>query len=78
MLLAGTSLAAPQMLPQQGATNAGGMTANRIARMRQGGRRARNGSQFVLAERVGVKSDQARLRRPTAGGGVGVKGPKCA
>jgi len=43
-----------------------------------GGRRAMNGSQFVLAERAGVKRDHARLRRPTAGGGAGVKGPECA
>ena len=78
MLLRGTPLAAPQVLPQQGAESASGVTRNRIRRMRQGGRRARNGSQFVLAECVGVKSDHARLRRPTAGGGVGVKGPECA
>ena len=78
MLLGGTPFAAPQVLPQQGAKYASGVTANRIARMRQGGRRARNGSQFVLAECAGVKRDHARLRRPTAGGGVGVKGPECA
>ena len=69
MLLAGTALAAPQMRPQQGATSASEVRADRIARMRQGGRRAGNGSQFVLAECAGVERDHARLRRPTAGGG---------
>jgi len=78
MLLRGAPLAAPQVLPQQGATLASGVTRNRIRRMRQGGRRVRNGSQFVLAECAAVKRDQARLRRPTAGGRAGVKGPQCA
>jgi hypothetical protein len=78
MLLCGAPLAAPQMLPQQGAESASGVTRNRIRRMRQGGRRAMSGSQFVLAECVGVKCDHARLRRLTAGGSVGVKGPECA
>jgi len=78
MLLRGTPLAAPQVLPQQGATLASGVTRNRIRLMRRGGRRARDGWQFVLAECAGVKRGHARLRRPTAGGGAGVKGPECA